>query len=68
MKHIFSITSSVAGHVGCFYFLAIVHIAAMNMAERVSVEQGVVSLGHMVGAIHQSQRVHLLELLENSLH
>ena len=36
MYHNFFIYSSVSGHLGCFYVLAIVNRAAMNIGEHVS--------------------------------
>ena len=36
MYHIFCIRSLVEGHLGCFQFLAVINMAAMNIVEHVS--------------------------------
>ena len=47
MYHIFCIHSSVEGHLGSFYFLAIINKAAMNIVEHVSLLQVGASSGYM---------------------
>ena len=46
MYHIFFIHSSVDGHLGCFYVLAVVNSAAMNIGIHVSFSS-LVSSGYM---------------------
>jgi hypothetical protein len=48
MYHIFSIHSSVEGHLGSFQFLAIINKAAMNIVEHVSFLQVGASSGYML--------------------
>jgi hypothetical protein len=47
MYHIFCIHSSVEGHLGSFHFLAIIHKAAINIVEHVSLLHVGASFGHM---------------------
>jgi hypothetical protein len=47
MYHIFCIHSSVEGHLGCFQFLAIINMAAMNIVEHVSLLHVRASSGSM---------------------
>ena len=47
MNHIFCIHSLVAGHQGCFQFVAIVIKTAMNIVKQVSLMYGRVSFGYM---------------------
>jgi hypothetical protein len=47
MNSIFITSSSVEGHLDCFYFLAIVNTAALNIAEQVSIEYDAESFGRM---------------------
>ena len=43
MYHIFLIHSTVNGHLGCFYVLALVNSAALNIGVRVSFQSKVLS-------------------------
>ena len=43
MYHILLICSSVSGHLGCFYLLAIVNTAAINMGMQVSLQDSAFS-------------------------
>jgi hypothetical protein len=47
MNHIFSIHSSVEGHLGCLQLLAITDKAAMNIVEHMSLWYGGESFGYM---------------------
>ena len=47
MYHIFSIHSSVEGHLGCCQFLPIINMAAMNIVEHVSLLHVEASSGYM---------------------
>jgi hypothetical protein len=50
MYHIFCIHSSVEGHLGCFYLLAIIIKSAMNIVEHVSL----LHVGAYFGYMHRS--------------
>jgi hypothetical protein len=47
MYHNFCIHSSVEGHLGCFYLLAIIHMVAVNIVEHVSLLPVGASSGYM---------------------
>lgn len=47
MYHIFTICSSVEGHIGCFHFLTFVTRLAVITDGQISVEWELDSLGHM---------------------
>jgi hypothetical protein len=59
MYHIFCTHSSVEGHLGCFYLLAIIHKTAMNIVEHVSLLYFGASFGKCPG---------MLELKEETNH
>lgn len=57
----------VAGHLGCFDFLAIVKRGTINMANQVSGEYDTESLGHMLrSAMGGSHGRFLFSVFENS--
>ena len=47
MNHIFSVHSSVVGHLSCFQLLAITNKGAMNIVEQVPLWHGRESFGYM---------------------
>jgi hypothetical protein len=60
MYHIFCIHYSVEGHLGSFHLLAIIHKAAMNIVEHVSLLQVGMSSGYMLKRLTRGHRDSIL--------